>query len=100
MGSRVLFVMPLLLVSACFAREAGAAKPECNAQTKGDFWPDKANRGSGVPVEMCVEKHWKYRWEQLTVDISQLRRKHQTVATAAEKTPGENKPVHTPVNAE
>lgn len=97
MGPRAFFAMPLLLAGACFAQEAGAAKPQCNAQTKGDLWPEKARRGSGVPVEMCVEKHWKYRWEQLTVDISQLRSRRPP---AAEKTASDNKPNPTPAISE
>lgn len=101
MGSRVLFTMAFLTASMCFAQEAGSAKPECNAQTKGSLWPEKIYRGNSVvPVEICVEKYWKYRWEQITVDISQLRAKRQAVTATAEKTVAENKAPHAPAASE
>lgn len=96
MGSRVLFTMAFLGLSVCFAQEAGAVKPECNAQTKGNLWPEKIFRGSNKPVEICVARYWKYRWEQLTVDISQLRAKRQTVV----KPVSDEKPAHTPAASE
>ncbi len=79
MGATALLVIPMLLATACCAQDlppatsAEMAKPACTAQTRGKLWPEKTSRANGVPIEICVQKLWKYRWEQLTVDISQLR---------------------------
>jgi hypothetical protein len=70
-GVRLLIPM-LLAVSGC-APGAEPAKPVCNAQTQGDLWPEKADRLPGVSIEICSKTNWKYRWRQLTVDVSQLK---------------------------
>jgi hypothetical protein len=40
---------------------------------RGKLWPEKTSRGAGVPIEICVPKRWKYAWQQLTIDVSQMR---------------------------
>jgi hypothetical protein len=65
-------VIPILLAASCCASGAGPAKPVCNAQTRGELWPETA-RVSGTPIEICSKAHRKYRWRQLTVDVSQLK---------------------------
>lgn len=52
---------------------AHSVKPACTAELRSSLWPDKAARDSRTPIEMCVRKHGSYRWQPLTVDISQLR---------------------------
>jgi hypothetical protein len=54
-------------------------KPICNAKTRGSLWPEKTSRGAAVPIEICAPKRWAYSWQQLTVDVTQLR------ATAAQE---------------
>ena len=71
-GSRII-LLPLILAMACFAEDSAPAKPRCNAENQHRIWPDKASRRPGVPVEICVEKHSRYIWQTLTVDISELR---------------------------
>jgi hypothetical protein len=73
------FLIAMLMATACYAQESNPAKPVCNAETQGKLWPEKASRGTGVPIEICVSKHWKYRWEQLTVDVSKLKAMHKPV---------------------
>jgi hypothetical protein len=69
-----LFLIPVFLAAACFAEDATPAKPECNAENLHKIWPEKTSRRPGAPVEICVEKHHlRYRWQPLTVDISELR---------------------------
>ena len=76
MAAGVRFVIPILLaVSGCAAGAEKPAKPACNARTRGSLWPEKAERISGVPTEICLRTNWKYHWQQLTVDVSQLNRK-------------------------
>jgi hypothetical protein len=65
--------IPMLLAISFCAPGAEPAKPACNAQTRGDLWPENTSRGSEVPVEICSKAHRKYRWEQLTVDVSRLK---------------------------
>ena len=52
---------------------AHPVKPVCTAEIKGAIWNGMNAQGRRIPTEMCVKKHRKYRWESLTVDISQLR---------------------------
>jgi len=79
-----LLAIPMLMAGACFADEGTPAtpraKPECSAETEHLMWPEKSERRSGGPVEICVEKHLKYRWQPLTVDISELRAKAKGTA--------------------
>ena len=70
----VRLMIPILLAISACAPGAESAKPACNAQTRGDLWPETA-RASGTPIEICSKAHKRYRWEQLTVDISQLKGK-------------------------
>ena|SRR5579863_1146423 len=65
--------IPMLFVISFCAAGAEPAKPACNAQTRGNLWPENTTHGSEVPVEICSKAHWKYRWEQLTVDVSRLK---------------------------
>jgi hypothetical protein len=65
--------IPMLFAVSFCAPGAEPVKPVCNAQTQGNLWPEKTSRGSEVPVEICSKVHRKYRWEQLTVDVSQLK---------------------------
>src|SRR5438067_1643355 len=64
----------LFFVGSCCAEDPPSAKPVCNARTRGKLWPEKAARHSlAGPIEMCAVRLWRYRWEQLTVDVAQLR---------------------------
>jgi hypothetical protein len=65
--------IPMLFAVSFCTQGAEPVKPACNAQTRGDLWPEKTSRGSEVPVEICSKVHRKYRWEQLTIDVSRLK---------------------------
>jgi len=89
--------IPILLAVSCCAQTPEetkkAIKPECNAQNRGKLWPEKTAHAVGVPIEICTAKAWKYRWQQLTVDISQLiaaARKPVAVTQAAEPRRGDS----------
>jgi len=82
------FLIAILMATACYGEEAALVKPACNAEAQGKLWPEKTSRGSGVPVEICVAKYWKYRWEQLTVDVSQLKARHKPVVAAVTRAAG------------
>jgi hypothetical protein len=62
----------LLAVPLCSQGEE-KQKPQCNAHSRGKLWPEKTGRGAAVPVEICAPKGWRYAWQQLTVDVSQLK---------------------------
>ena len=62
---------------------AAAPKPGCDAASQGRFWPEAANYSrtearrtfqSGM-LEMCTAGNRKYRWQPLSVHVSQIRRK-------------------------
>jgi len=81
-------VIPILLAASCCASGAEPAEPACNAQTRGELWPENA-RVFGTPIEICSKAHRKYRWRQLTVDVSQLKgapRRKPVIATLANVT--------------
>jgi len=93
--------IPMLFAISVCAPGAEPAKPACNAQTRGDLWPEKTARGSEVPVEICSKVHRKYRWEQLTVDVSRLKGASTQKPIAAgfdmvTRAAGETKAVATP----
>jgi len=75
MTAGVRLAIPMLLAVSGCAPGAEPAKPACSAQTRGDLWPEKADRVSGVSIEVCSKTNWKYRWRQLTIDVSQLKNK-------------------------
>lgn len=67
-------VVPFALNAAAPRLETGAAeKPECTEQTRGKLWPEKAGRGASTPVEICAPHGFRFRWTQLTVDVSELK---------------------------
>ena len=69
----ILLAVPALLTVPCSAQSVQTGKPACNEKARGRLWPEKTSHGAAVPIEICAPKGWKYRWQQLTVDVSQLR---------------------------
>jgi hypothetical protein len=73
-----LTALAILLSGLCLAEQDG--KPRCSAKLRGRFWPEQANSDAKLAVtvarsgqlEMCAVRVWKYRWETLTVHVSQL----------------------------
>jgi hypothetical protein len=61
-------------------------KPRCNAQHRGELWPATATPGSDQSLQMCTLDVWKYRWEPVTVSVSQLskERKREKASKANE----------------
>lgn len=67
-----------LFGALCFAEEA--RKPVCNARNQGRFWPEEANFSQDAArrlaqrgeLEMCSLAVWKYRWEQISVNVRDL----------------------------
>lgn len=63
----VWLAVPLLaLAPLCLAGDE-PSKPACTAQTRGKLWPEKN------PVELCAPKRFHYEWQQLTIDVAQLK---------------------------
>jgi hypothetical protein len=76
MSPTVWLIVPLFATVSCFAQSAvhsETEKPACTERIRGKLWPEKAARTARVPVEICAPKRWKYRWQQITIDVSQLR---------------------------
>jgi hypothetical protein len=73
MSKTVWLAVNLLLIVPCASPAAEKTKPECTEKTRGKLWPEKTSRGADVPIEICAPKGWHYRWQQLTIDISQLK---------------------------
>jgi hypothetical protein len=73
-----LAALAILLSGLCLAGQYG--KPRCSAKLRGRFWPEQANSDAKLALtlaragqlEMCAVRVWKYRWENLTVHVSQL----------------------------
>ena len=71
-------LMSVLCGWACFAEES--ARPACNARNNGQFWPEQANTNHAAArraercgeLQICAPSQWRYRWQPLTVHISQL----------------------------
>jgi len=76
----------------CFAEEA--RKPVCNAQNRGQFWPAEANFSKDAArlfyqrgeLEMCSQAVWKYRWERMSVNVRDLGKGRQPLASESRKT--------------
>jgi hypothetical protein len=65
-------LVPMLALGALMGGEP--QKPVCNAQNRGRLWPEGAARGTCRSVEICTVDVWKYRWEPVTISVSQLSR--------------------------
>lgn len=62
----------ILLVTVCSGWAAQTAKPECNSANRGEVWPARKDQTSASAVEMCTLRRWRYRWERVTVSLSEL----------------------------
>jgi hypothetical protein len=62
-----------LLTVPLNSHAAEKPKPECTEKTRGKIWPEKTSRGADVPIEICAPKRFHYEWQQLTIDVSQLK---------------------------
>ncbi len=67
-----------LFGTICLAEQTG--RPACTARNQGQLWPDEANfrrdaarqlyqRGE---LEMCSMAVWKYKWQQISVNVRNL----------------------------
>jgi hypothetical protein len=71
----------LLATAACYAEEP--KKPRCNGKSEGLFWPEEANTDRIAAgrlsrcgaLEVCVLRGWRYKWQPLSVHVSQLGKK-------------------------
>src|SRR5450631_1658266 len=73
MSPTVWLAVPLLLAGPLCSQSPDTTKPVCPEKTRRKLWPEKTSRGADVPIEICVPKGWRYRWQQLTIDVSQLK---------------------------
>jgi hypothetical protein len=78
------FAIPILITMSGYAENPSPLKPVCNAQTRGKLWPENtARHAATAPIELCSMRRWRYRWEQLTIDVTQLRSKVAIVKAPA-----------------
>jgi hypothetical protein len=75
-------LIPCVIVFCGWSQEP--EKPPCDAQHRGDVWPKAAAGAAKRPLEMCTRGAWKYRWEPVTVSVSQLAKER---ASAAQRKP-------------
>ena len=68
-GFRCMFVT-MVVLGGCLAQEPD--RPVCNAQNRGRLWPEGSTRDTCRAVEICGRSGGKYRWEPVTVHVSQL----------------------------
>jgi hypothetical protein len=83
MPVRWMFI-PMLMLACGWAQEP--PKPRCNAQQRGRLWPEGAARSTCGQIEICTLSVWKYRWEPITVHVSQLAKdpKRRSACEAAQ----------------
>jgi hypothetical protein len=69
-------LIPVVMWVCAWGRDA--EKPRCDAQHRGELWPADVRHGEGAQ-QMCTLDVWRYRWEPVTVSVSQLgkERKHE-----------------------
>ena len=78
---RHVLILSFLLSLAGFAQQP--EKPRCNAEIRGQFWPDEANHNPKIArtlaktgkLELCTVRTWRHRWEPVTVTLSDLIKK-------------------------
>jgi len=81
-------LVTVLIGVSCWAQDEPAQKPVCNAENHGMLWPARISGHDHVPIEMCSVHLWKFKWRQLTVDVSDLvkgakpRQSNSTLASA------------------
>jgi hypothetical protein len=80
-------LVPVLMGISCWAQDDQAQKPVCNAENHGMLWPAQISGHDHVPVEMCSVHLWKYKWRQLTVDVSDLVKSAKPHQSKAPPTP-------------
>jgi hypothetical protein len=79
----------LLAVSLAFA--AHPPRSACSKQTHGRLWPEEANTGRGVALQlmrsgevyMCSYGRFHYRWEPLATNLKALEAAHARPKTEA-----------------
>jgi len=81
-------VLGVGLLMPCPAETGAAHKPACNSRHQSQLWPDEANHSPGVArrlyqhgeLEMCSLVVWKYRWQNVSVNIRDAKRmqEHRT----------------------
>jgi hypothetical protein len=67
-----------LAIPACFGQDP--AKPRCTGKIRGTLWPEAANTDHKAlqraarsgKLEVCAATTWRYRWQPMTVTVTQL----------------------------
>ena len=67
----VKLIYTLVLISAS-AGSQPSEKPRCTKENRGMVWPPERARNTCSEVEVCVFHVWNYRWDSVTVHVSQL----------------------------
>jgi hypothetical protein len=65
--------MAVLMLAACLQAEQ-PVRPTCNREHRGQLWPEQKSKQPCRAIEICTMRRLRYRWEPLTVHVSQLPR--------------------------
>jgi hypothetical protein len=85
---KLMYTITLLLL--VLSTQPAFEKPACTAANHGRFWPEAANASPEAArrlsrcgaLQMCIVVRHRYRWEPLSVHVSQAGRKHPEPAAA------------------
>ena len=58
------------VIACAFAEQP--ERPPCNKQNRGMVWPEPRTQNTCTEVQVCTRAVRKYRWESVTVHVSQL----------------------------
>jgi hypothetical protein len=67
----VKLIYTLVLISAS-AGLPPSERPRCTKENRGMVWPPESARDACSEVEVCTFHVWNYRWDAVTVHVSQL----------------------------
>ncbi len=87
------------LFAATLAFAAHPPRSACSKQTHGRLWPEEANTGRVVALQlmrsgevyMCSYGRFRYRWEPLATNLKTLEAEHARPKTEAAKRDPEGK---------
>jgi hypothetical protein len=66
-------LIPILMAASCYGQEPVKEKrPACNKQNHGILWTQKTTNHSRAATQVCALDVWRYHWQSITVDYSEL----------------------------
>jgi len=74
------FTLLVLFAMALSSWADSSARPPCNAHNRGAVWPTAREGDNRQPAQVCTLNVWKYRWQTVTVSVSDLVKKSRHAA--------------------